>query len=32
VSANGNSNGIVWGLQSNGDSQPGTLHAYGLLP
>ena len=28
VSANGNSNGIVWALQSNGDSAPGTLHAY----
>jgi hypothetical protein len=28
VSANGNSNGILWALQSNGDSLPGTLHAY----
>jgi hypothetical protein len=28
VSANGSSNGILWGLQSNGDSVPGTLHAY----
>ena len=28
LSANGNSNGILWGLQSNGDSLPGTLHAY----
>ena len=28
ASANGNSNGILWGLQSNGDSLPGTLHAY----
>ena len=28
ISANGNSNGIVWALQSNGDTQPGTLRAY----
>jgi fibronectin type 3 domain-containing protein len=28
ISANGSSNGILWGLQSNGDSTPGTLHAY----
>ena len=28
LSANGSSNGILWGLQSNGDSSPGTLHAY----
>jgi chitodextrinase len=28
ASADGNANGIVWALQSNGDSQPGTLHAY----
>ena len=28
ISANGNTNGILWGLQSNGDSLPGTLHAY----
>ncbi len=28
VSANSNSNGILWALQSNGDSLPGTLHAY----
>ena len=28
ISANGNSNGILWALQSNGDSLPGTLHAY----
>ena len=28
ISANGSSNGILWALQSNGDSQPGTLHAY----
>ena len=28
MSANGNSNGIVWALQSNGDTAPGTLHAY----
>ena len=28
ISANGNTNGILWALQSNGDSQPGTLHAY----
>jgi hypothetical protein len=28
VSANGTSNGILWALQSNGDSSPGTLHAY----
>jgi hypothetical protein len=28
VSANGNTNGILWALQSNGDTQPGTLHAY----
>ena len=28
VSANGNSNGILWALQSNGDTAPGTLHAY----
>ena len=26
--ANGSSNGILWALQSNGDSSPGTLHAY----
>ena len=28
VSASGNTNGILWALQSNGDSLPGTLHAY----
>ena len=28
ISANGTSNGILWALQSNGDSLPGTLHAY----
>ena len=28
ISANGATNGIVWALQSNGDSSPGTLHAY----
>jgi hypothetical protein len=28
VSADGNSNGILWGLQSNGATSPGTLHAY----
>ena len=28
ISANGNTNGVLWALQSNGDSQPGTLHAY----
>ena len=28
VSANGSSNGILWALQSNGDTTPGTLHAY----
>ncbi|HST17662.1 MAG TPA: LamG-like jellyroll fold domain-containing protein, partial [Gaiellaceae bacterium] len=28
ISANGSSNGILWGLQSNGDGIPGTLHAY----
>jgi Concanavalin A-like lectin/glucanases superfamily len=28
ASGNGSSNGILWGLQSNGDSTPGTLHAY----
>jgi Concanavalin A-like lectin/glucanases superfamily len=28
ISANGTSNGILWALQSNGDSTPGTLHAY----
>ena len=28
LSANGSSNGILWALQSNGDSTPGTLHAY----
>ena len=28
LSANGSSNGILWGLQSNGHSSPGTLHAY----
>jgi hypothetical protein len=28
ISANGSSNGILWALQSNGDSSPGTLHAY----
>ena len=28
ISANGNGNGILWALQSNGDSLPGTLHAY----
>ncbi len=28
ISANGNANGILWGLQSNGDTIPGTLHAY----
>jgi chitodextrinase len=28
ISANGTSNGILWTLQSNGDSTPGTLHAY----
>jgi hypothetical protein len=28
ISANGSSNGILWALQSNGTSSPGTLHAY----
>jgi hypothetical protein len=28
ISANGNSNGILWALQSNGDTSPGVLHAY----
>jgi hypothetical protein len=28
ISANGSTNGILWTLQSNGDSTPGTLHAY----
>ena len=28
ISANGNTNGILWALQSNGDRRPGTLHAY----
>jgi hypothetical protein len=28
ISANGNGNGILWALQSNGDSSPGVLHAY----
>ena len=28
ISANGTSNAILWALQSNGDSLPGTLHAY----
>ena len=28
ISANGTSNGILWALQSNGDTLPGTLHAY----
>ena len=29
ISANGNTNGILWTLQSNdGESSPGTLHAY----
>jgi hypothetical protein len=28
ISANGSSHGILWALQSNGDSLPGTLHAY----
>jgi hypothetical protein len=28
VSANGNSSGILWTLQTNGTGQPGTLHAY----
>jgi fibronectin type 3 domain-containing protein len=28
ISASGSSNGILWALQSNGDSLPGTLHAY----
>lgn len=28
ISANGNTNGILWVLQSNGTNVPGTLHAY----
>ncbi len=28
ISANGTTNGILWALQSNGDSLDGTLHAY----
>ncbi len=28
ISANGNTNGILWALQTNGDTVPGTLHAY----
>ena len=28
ISANGATNGILWALQSNGDSLDGTLHAY----
>ena len=28
ISASGNSNGILWALQSNGTTVPGTLHAY----
>ena len=28
ISANGNTNGILWTLQSNGTTVPGTLHAY----
>ena len=28
ISANGATNGILWALQSNGDSSPGMLHAY----
>ena len=28
ISANGRRNGILWTLQSNGDQNPGTLHAY----
>ena len=28
ISANGNTNGILWALQSTGDSTPGYLHAY----
>lgn len=28
ISANGNTNGILWTLQSYGTTVPGTLHAY----
>ena len=28
ISANGNTNGILWAVQRNGGSSPGTLHAY----
>jgi hypothetical protein len=28
ISANGNTNGILWAMQSEGDSLPGILHAY----
>ena len=28
IFANGNTNGILWALQTNGDAVPGTLHAY----
>jgi hypothetical protein len=28
ISASGNTNGILWALQSNGTTAPGTLHAY----
>jgi outer membrane protein assembly factor BamB len=28
VSANGNTNGIVWAVQKNGDTSPGVLFAY----
>ena len=28
VSANGNANGILWSLESNGTTTPGVLHAY----
>jgi hypothetical protein len=28
ISANGNSNGILWAMESKGDDSPGVLHAY----
>ena len=28
ISANGNTNGILWALQTNGSTAPGTRHAY----
>ena len=28
ISANGNTNGILWALESKGDTAPGVLHAY----